>query len=377
MLFDMNPQCLSRLKVERNKIIFECKDEEFSGSTIAKIIGFVNKVHRQYKNLKVPLIFSFGDVRLADKLSYVILECICYFLMSEYHHKVYLYWNPKLNILTDGVFYSPLKLLNGTSDENMKKFIQKFEMDIYQRHFRRLVNGNDKENTNYLGKLLQDLDTFLTFFSIAEDYKDQISEVIIELIGNACEHGHTNCLLDIDITGNHQMSIANVPQEGDFYGINIAIIDFSNILLGDGIRDKIDNNILKESRYLDLADAYNYHKAFFTEEYSYTDFCNISSLQDKISGRPCYSLSGGTGLTKLVHSLQDKSEVDSCYVISGRRCVRFIKNLLNYDDKYWLGFNEERDFFHNLPRKDVTVDCYIFFPGTAYNLNFVMKREDG
>ena len=87
MLFDMNPQCLSRLKVERNKIIFECKDEEFSGSTIAKIIGFVNKVHRQYKNLKVPLIFSFGDVRLADKLSYVILECICYFLMSEYHHK--------------------------------------------------------------------------------------------------------------------------------------------------------------------------------------------------------------------------------------------------------------------------------------------------
>ena len=86
---------------------------------------------------------------------------------------------------------------------------------------------------------------------------------------------------------------------------------------------------------------------------------------------------GASGLTKLVHSLQDKSEVDSCYVISGRRCVRFIKNLLNYDDKYWLGFNEERDFFHNLPRKDVTVDCYIFFPGTAYNLNFVMKREDG
>ena len=57
--------------------------------------------------------------------------------------------------------------------------------------------------------------------------------------------------------------------------------------------------------------------------------------------------------------------------------MRFIKNLLNYDDKYWLGFNEERDFFSNLPREDVTIDCYIFFPGTAYNLNFVMKREDG
>lgn len=213
-------------------------------------------------------------------------------------------------------------------------------------------------------------------FSIAEDYRDQISEVIIELVGNACEHGHTNCLLDIDITNDGEIAIDDIPQKGIFYGINIAIVNFSDILLGDGIKNKIEQNKLNENRYICLKQAYSYHKQFFSQDYSYADFCNISSLQDKISGRPYYNLSGGTGLTKLIHSLQEKSEVDSCYVISGQRCVRFVKNLLNYDDNKWLGFNEQKDFFKALPDKVTTVDCYIYFPGTAYNLNFVMKRED-
>lgn len=375
-LFETNTQCLSKLKIDKDKIIFKCYDEDFSGNTVFKILGFVNAVHKKYKNLNVPLTFYFRNIRIVDKLSYIIFECICYSLVKDYNHKVVLYWCPQSNILTDGVFCSPLNLLNDKSGKNLTKFEKSFKMDIYQRHFRRLINGNDNKNTNYLGNLLQELDSFLKYFYIAEDYRDQISEVITELVGNACEHGDTDCLLDVDITRDGRITIDDIPQKGIFYGINIAIVNFSDILLGDGIKNKINNNILNDNRYIYLKNAYNYHKQFFSEKYSYVDFCNISSLQDKISGRMNYSLSGGTGLTKLIYSLQEKSDADSCYVISGYRCVRFLKQLLNYDENNWLGFNVQKDFFNEIPDEEAIVKCYIYFPGTAYNLNFVMKRED-
>lgn len=375
-LFSANPQHTYKVHIDNMRFIFKCQDELFSGSTILKIINFVNTIHSKYKKVNLPIVFAFGQIKIADKLSYILFECICYYLIKEYNHKIYLFISPKDSIDTSGIFSSCLKLLNDTSGKNMSKFITCFEMEIYKNHFRRIIRGDDKEGTNYLGNLLQELDYFLKFFNIEEDYRDEIAEVITELVGNACEHGHTDCLLDIDIADNYSRSLeTNSPKEY-FYGINIVIVNFSDILLGDGIKEKIANNNFSEERYLNLKKAYDYHKALFTTDYSYIDFCNISSLQDKISGRPYYSLSGGTGLTKLIRSLQEKSDTNSCYVISGDRTVVFIKELLAYDKDKWLGFNKQMDFFNSIPDETAIVDCYIYFPGTAYNLNFIMKRED-
>jgi len=362
--------------MDKGKIVFDSYEEVFSGVTIAKIINFVNTIHKKYPKIKIPIVFSFGSVKIADKLSYILFECICYSLIKDFHHKVYLYWNPELNILTNGVFSCPLKLLNTTTEVDFDKFVQSFKMEIYRHHFRRIISGEDKERTNYLGNLLQELDSFLKYFRITEEYRDQISEVIGELVGNACEHGDTDCLLDIDITNDHFKHVKNVTQAGTFYGINIAIVNFSDVLLGDGIKEKLDENRLSTDRYIELGKAYNYHKKHFTNEYLYEDFCNIAALQDKISGRPNHSLAGGTGLTKLIRSLQEKSDNDACYVLSGNRCVLFFKDLLDYNEGDWLGFNKERDFLTSLPNDKAITDCYVFLPGTAYNLNFVMKRED-
>lgn len=375
-LFTENSAHTYKIRLDKRLFKFEHHEEIFSGNTILKIINFVNTIHYKYKNINFPIIFNFGQVEIADKLSYVLFECICYYLIKKYNHKIYLFIDPKDTIDTSGIFSSCLKLLNDYSGKNMTKFLSCFEKEIYNNHFRRIIRGNEKEKTNYLGNLLQELDTFLKFFSIVEDYRDEITEVITELVGNACEHGHTDCLLDIDISNNYSKSIENNQQKGIFYGINIVIINFSDILLGDGVKEKIENNNFQEERYINLKKAYNYHRTLFTKNYSYTDFCNISSLQDKISGRTYYSLSGGTGLTKLIHSLQEKSDMNSCYVISGDRCVRFIKEMLNYNKENWLGFNEQMDFFNSIPDETVIVPCYIYFPGTAYNLNFIMKRED-
>lgn len=47
---------------------------------------------------------------------------------------------------------------------------------------------------------MSDIDSFLKMFSVAKQYRDAITEVIIELAGNALEHTDTDCLIDLDVT---------------------------------------------------------------------------------------------------------------------------------------------------------------------------------
>ena len=84
---------------------------------------------------------------------------------------------------------------------------------------------------------------------------------------------------------------------------------------------------------------------------------------------------GGTGLTCLINSLQRKSDSDDCYVLSGNKIVLFLKEYLSYNDD-WIGFNKSNDFFSDTPDYEVFDRSQMYFSGTAYNLNFVMKSED-
>ncbi|MBO5239149.1 MAG: hypothetical protein J6B50_10320 [Lachnospiraceae bacterium] len=375
-LFEKNSKRTVSVKLTASAVIFRDRSGVFSGETIDKIIAFVNSVHKKYKGIKVPIVFQFGEVLITDKLSYVIFECICYYLINTYHHRVYVFWKPEDDILTQGVFSSPLLLLNSMDNEKAKMYPSRFMMDIYGNHFRRLIRGENSSDNNYLGNLFKELDSFLKVFDIVEEYRDQVSEVIAELVGNACEHGDSDCLLDIDITSDHIKEEREIRQEGQFYGINIAVLNFSDNLLGDGIKNKLNTNRIDTDRYDLVKRALYYHKKFFCKNYTEEDFYNITALQDKISGRLEYEESGGTGLTKLIKTLQDKADTDTCYMISGRRSVFFIRKLIEYDRDNWLGFNKDRNYLTDIPDEQIVTNCLIYFPGTAYNLNFVMKREE-
>ena len=65
-----------------------------------------------------------------------------------------------------------------------------------------------------------------------------------------------------------------------------------------------------------------------------------------------------------------------CYVLSGKRGMIFKKEYLEYNDERWIGFNKENDFLTQIPDVDIFDECDIFFPGTAYNLNFVMAVDE-
>lgn len=115
---------------------------------------------------------------------------------------------------------------------------------------------------------------------------------------------------------------------------------------------------------------------FFREGYGDDEFFMLSAFQDRISGRPNEYLIGGTGLPTLIKWLEVQADGNNCYVLSGRRKMQFIRSLLEYDADHWIGMNHEHDFQHCAPDKNVFSTFPIYFPGTAYNLNFVMETEN-
>lgn len=83
-------------------------------------------------------------------------------------------------------------------------------------------------------------------------------------------------------------------------------------------------------------------------------------------------------MTKPIKSLEERSDTYRCYVISGNRAVNFYKEMLEYNENKWIGFNKEKDYISTIPGnnskgQEVITNSLIFMPGTAYNLNFVMR----
>ena len=383
LLFEKNRNTKHASHINLNRNILEIEiasqDNMFTGVQIAQIIDIINDAHKKYGKLKYSVYFYLGNVMFIDKLTYVFLECICYYLIKLYGHPVQVFMGVKKDIGTDGIDSSPLLLLNGTKMDKIRLFPNRFMFDIYEYHFRRVINGVGKEDTNYLGDLYTEIDSFLKRFSIDDDCRDEVGHVITEIVGNAGEHAFTDCLIDIDVAPNYQKCCGDkVEDKNYYYGINIAIINFSNKLLGDDIGENIiqnlDGNKIND-RYNYVLEAYGNHKKQFSEFYTEEDFCNITSFQKKISGRPEKAETGGTGLTYLIKSLEEKSEKHKCYVISGNRCINFYENLIEYDKDGWISFNRENDYLKNIPSEDVITDCLIYMPGTAYNFNFIMRGE--
>ncbi len=374
MILESNPRKTKSHVLSNDGFHFYLSQDEFDGKVINEIIAFINGIRSKYKNNQLPIHLDLGEVTISDKLTYVMLESLCYLLIEKYRYKVHLNWRPENKIHTFGVYSSPLLMLKYKDYSKLNEFQSKFKYDTYKNHYRKVV---DQSKRNYLGILMSDINTFLTANNISLENREQLSEVVAELVGNAGEHGQSDCLVDIDVTEAFTKNVDGVDQPEDYIGINIAILNFSSKNLNADLKLKIQNNI-EDKRYLKLREAYNYHKENFTENYGEEDFWNLGCLQHKISGSLEKISSGGTGSTVLIRSLQEKADANKCYLISGKRALYLIRDYLEFDDKekMWLGFNKTADFFNDIPEEEVVAPCAINFPGTAYNLTFVMKEEE-
>lgn len=361
-----------RLKIEKGKAVFLIPQSVLNPKLACSMMRFADYIENKRKLGNIPVVFWFQapNVTILDKISYVLFECVCYYLIKA-GHPVFVHLVPKPNILAFGYQSSPLNLLTTGDRADVRKYMEKFGMDIYKRHYRRIIKNCDKDRPA-LSALMDDIVYFQEPFNIKEESREKIAEVLAELVGNALEHTESDCLIDIDISNDHSKRDADPSKK--YKGINIAIMNISSQLLGKSLEDKIlHSNEELSDRYKMVADAYSKHCSHFCEYYDAQDFFNIAVFQHKISGRSENDITGGTGLTKLIKSLEEESDAYRCYVISGDRCVIFKHEYMKYSKDDWIGFNENNDFMNEPPDYSLIQRLPLFFPGTGYNLNFVME----
>lgn len=374
LLLKENAHILNRrVYFQKNKIIIDFRSIDcIDGEVLKLIINSFNYAINKYRDIKIPIMLMFEDAQFKDKLTYICLECVCYYIIKILNIKISISANFVQTITSEGISSSPLLLLN-TKFPQKSKYIEKFKNDIFKNHFRAIVK-NSEITTPRISILMQEISTFLKFFDFEENYSSDIIETIIELVTNGASHSESDCLLDIDITNQY----IHKENGKKYRGLNICVLDFSTKKLYTDLENKLicDDNII--NKYTELKKIYIHHKEiFFSTNYNQHDFFSIATFQDKISGRKKEYFVGGTGLTKLIKALQEKSDTDNCYVLTGKNVIYFTKENLCSDPNGWISFNSSNnDFTKYAPKKGVIDRCFVYFPGTAYNLNFIIKVED-
>lgn len=344
---------------------------------LALIAGIYLAVDRNERISNV--IIEFPNGMFDDKLTYVLLECYLEHVVTEHGVSIKLSYNEaEKNIFTYGVKQSPLQVFNDAKHIDLD-FIGRFRFDVGRNYYRKLFSENENDDET-LSSAFTTLCIFFEGLGIAKERGNSLAEVAIELVGNALEHSKSDCFLDIDVTPRDYVR-RNNPTGPKYYGVNICVINFSPTLLSTHIQMKLCvNSELNDkdasARYWRLREIYKHHRRFFGTEYGDEEFFMLSAFQEHISGRPNEYLTGGTGLPALIKWLEAQADSDNCYVLSGKRKMKFIQPLLEYDSDNWIGMNSEHDFQHCIPDKNVFLSVPIYFPGTAYNLSFVMETEE-
>ena len=143
-------------------------------TTIKNIIDFLNSVKN--KPIKLPVLLDIGKVTVADKLSYIVLECLVY-EMLKLGYSITVKLIPDSTIDTKGIKNSPLMFLNEpfinfSTDKNDReaKFIKDFNyISRNTVKYRRLISP---DSNSYLSKLTSDLILFLrNQFEFSDSYR--------------------------------------------------------------------------------------------------------------------------------------------------------------------------------------------------------------
>lgn len=368
------------IRISPNKVyIYETHAEKIDIAEIRRILNFVNAIKSKHRLSLLPILINLKNSIFDDKLSYILLECICFNLIEKEGCKLTLRFNCKHEIYNEGIKTSCLKYVNGTK-EGLNKFKKLFKFDIFQSHFRKIVSF-ETYSIESTSRMVQDIDNYLKGCGIQKAYRTIVSDIVGELLDNSIEHSLSDCLIDLDVTRDYEKINSN--PDDNYCGVNIVVLNFSETMLCDGIYHKIkkiddceydDKKITP--RYYDVIRARAFHSQYWNERYTEKDFYTIASFQHKISSREDTFATGGTGLTQLLRGLQEKSDAYECYMLSANRRYNFLKSILSHDIDEWIGFNENSDFLNTLPDPKFISNSTLFLPGTAYNLNFVLKREE-
>ena len=347
-------------------------EKNFGGDEVRILLEAINYILLKKRSTKAIYI-CFNQFKPRDKLSYLILEAIILELVETYDKAVYInLGNIIPQIHTDGLKDS-LLVSFANNEFNYREYVNKYKKKnrLNEHSFRRIVYS---DISNSVSELMTDVKTFLRCFQFDKKDINKIANLVSELADNACEHGKSNCIIDLDISDTHYKKD---DEENEYYAINISALNFSSILLGDALKDKLINcELPPNSRYDLIKNAYTCHKKFFDRKYSEEHFFSLASMQNSISGRENEYHTGGKGLTEIVKELEVNSMHHECYVLFGNKIIFFEPEFLDVDSNHFISFNNDKDFLYSKPCDNAIGLSNTYLEGTGYNLTLIyIKRS--
>ena len=79
----------------------------------------------------------------------------------------------------------------------------------------------------------------------------------------------------------------------------------------------------------------------------------------------------------MIKSLEEKSDGHWCYMLTRNRITFFKPEYMKYDENKLIGFNKNQEFINEIPDVKIFRTISTNLPGTAYNLNFALRKEPG
>ena len=379
LIFSYNTSTLSNILMKKRVCTIKCHAHRLTATPLLRIVKSINGVAKKYDGIKPTIDLDLSGAVMEDKLVYILLENICYATIKKKGYPIRLRLNQQDMIQASGFKYSPLQLLcqdKTTIEENCNNYVSYYEakLNVSTTHYRRIVSKNEKVDSDIFCTIMSDVRSFLRLFYGDLKRIQEIAEVVAELCGNAWEHSHSDCLIDLDVANDFMRA----DKSDDYlYGcINIVILNLSEQLIGDGLQKKILSADCLDERYKTVRDAYDFHRPHFDETYTEETFWGIAAFQDKISGRPEWGKTGGTGLPRMIRSIEKGFEGLHCYCCSGNSFIIFLPSALEYSKEGWIGFNQNGEFKSGLPMPGIVGHNEFYLPGTGFNLAFDFRRDE-
>lgn len=369
-------------EVEINKrskyITINIKDEIIDSQTLYYISARF-KYLLKFKYMAYKVILKFGEVKFADKITYLILDALLYDMFRRTNFEIGVEMNGSLgeNIQSLGFTSTALYRVGTTSGGNLDKrtFMNEYRKLVIDKNtFRKLLTRKELDDSMIQSRIFTDVANSLKLCCHDEDWIDTISEAASELICNVSSHTKGECLLDINFNDNIQQ--IEDEKNKNYVLINLSVINFSDNNLYDQIKFNIENKkyYKDDELYKKIYGAYDIHKNYFNDSYDEDHFFMITAFQNHVTSRNLKSGNNGTGLTRLIQNIIGKSKDGYSYTLSGKNILFFKDKYLNISEDKFIGFNEENDYFNSIPDSAVVGKSALYVPGTVHNLLLIKEN---
>jgi hypothetical protein len=351
----------------------------------------------------LPLYINLDGAKFADKLVYIIFETAILYLINNKKWLVSIEGSFEPENCSNGVQICSLAQGNWPISEMDNadfdsKMLNWNRMRIEKYKYNRVETDSISlsryfvNNTNGTNNVASDIYEFLEKSTVLQKTDTQtigeIANTILEIKDNCAEHTNSPYIYDIDIKkvvhGDHSELDGR-----DYIAINVGIWDFSNVRLGDAIKEKIhiieSPNSTKEQVsgqmgrktevFQKLLEVRDIHKNFLNDDYTYDDFFALSAFQPGVTGRNLPGSTGGAGLSHVLDFLIDYSDNYKCYCLTGDTIINLDRKFLYKDDKNWYAFNDTKEclFTNSKPSTACVSRSPLFYPGTAFFLHLELN----